>query len=198
MIGDFISARDRIISASIDIISDAGLESLTIPIISMRTNINEMMIYKYFSDTDEILEEIVATYFRFDKSVFKSIEAQNDTYLDMISAYVNQYGTYYDSYYSLSAIMLQYEELLHNTETRETMVQGFIERRDGLAKLFDDAVKSGELKDSYDDPRMLADLLLGIFVICSINRRVMNRKRSYKEDILLLFDNWINTIIREV
>ena len=121
MIGDFISARDRIISASIDIISDAGLESLTIPIISMRTNINEMMIYKYFSDTDEILEEIVATYFRFDKSVFKSIEAQNDTYLDMISAYVNQYGTYYDSYYSLSAIMLQYEELLHNTHTRETI-----------------------------------------------------------------------------
>ena len=47
MIGDFISARDRIISASIDIISDAGLESLTIPKISMRTNINEMMIYSY-------------------------------------------------------------------------------------------------------------------------------------------------------
>ena len=51
---DFISARDRIVSASIDIISDAGLASLTIPIISMRTNINEMMIYKYYSDTDAL------------------------------------------------------------------------------------------------------------------------------------------------
>ena len=126
---DFISARDRIVSASIDIISDAGLASLTIPIISMRTNINEMMIYKYYSDTDEILEEIVATYFRFDKSVFKSLETQNESYLDMLYGYAKSYGTYYDSYYSLSSIMLQYEELLHNTHTRETIQKGYIEER---------------------------------------------------------------------
>ena len=193
MIGDFISARDRIISASIDIISDAGLESLTIPIISMRTNINEMMIYKYFSDTDEILEEIVATYFRFDKSVFKSIEAQNDTYLDMISAYVNQYGTYYDSYYSLSAIMLQYEELLHNTHTRETIEKGYLERREGVIKLFKGAIDNGEIECDYT-AEMLADMLLGLFIVCSLNRRVMTRKKSYKDEIAILYDRWINTV----
>jgi AcrR family transcriptional regulator len=193
MIGDFISARDRIISASIDIISDAGLESLTIPIISMRTNINEMMIYKYFSDTDEILEEIVATYFRFDKSVFKSIEAQNDTYLDMISAYVNQYGTYYDSYYSLSAIMLQYEELLHNTNTREIVEKGYNFRRECLTKLFEGALENKEIEVDYT-AEQLADLLLGIFIVCSLNRRVIQRRKTYKEEINIIYDKWIKTL----
>ena len=159
----------------------------------MRTNINEMMIYKYFSDTDEILEEIVATYFRFDKSVFKSIEAQNDTYLDMISAYVNQYGTYYDSYYSLSAIMLQYEELLHNTHTRETIEKGYLERREGVIKLFKGAIDNGEIECDYT-AEMLADMLLGIFIVCSLNRRVMTRKKSYKDEIAILYDRWINTV----
>ena len=193
MIGDFISARDRIVSASIDIISDAGLESLTIPIISMRTNINEMMIYKYFSDTDEILEEIVATYFRFDKLVFKSIEAQNDTYLDMINGYVTQYGTYYDSYYSLSAIMLQYEELLHNTHTRETIEKGYIDRREGLIKLFAGAIENGEIKEEYTAD-LLADMLLGIFIVCTLNRRVMTRKKSYKDEIFILYEKWIDSV----
>ncbi len=190
---NFISARDRIIAASIDLISDAGLGLLTIQNISMRTNLSEMMIYKYFSNTDEILREVVVTYFKFDKLIFKTLDSREDSYIERIYYYVDAYGSYYNSYYSLSAIMLQYEELLHNTYTRELTEQSYKDRREGIVKLFEGALKNGEIIDIYT-PEMLADMLLGIFIVCSLNRRVMQRRKSYKDEIKILFDKWISTI----
>lgn len=191
LINDFISAMDRIVSASIDIISDAGLDSLTVKNISMRTNISEVMIYKYFTNTDEILKEVVSTYFKFDKSIFKTIDSREDTYTNKLWMYVDAYSSYYDSYYALSSIMLQYEELLHNTNTRELVENGYLERRMGLTKLFKGALDNHEISMDYA-PEEMTDFLLGMFMMCSLNRRVMPRKKSYKDEIKHLFGKWMN------
>lgn len=193
MIEEFISARDRIIAASIDIISDSGLVSLTFPNISFRTNMSEMMIYKCFTNVDEILEEVVSTYFKFDSSIFKTLESKSDSYLKRIDMYVDAYGSYYNSYYTLSSIMLNYEELLHNTRTRELIEKGFVSRREGLARIFQGALDNGEIIDDFT-AEMLADMLLGIFVVCSLNRRVLVRKKSYHEEIKILSGKWLDTI----
>ena len=70
---EFISVQDRILSSAIDLISDAGLALLSFANISMRVNIPEAMIYKYYSDVNELLQDIVKTYFKFDKGIFKTI-----------------------------------------------------------------------------------------------------------------------------
>ena len=192
-IEDFISARDRIIASSIDIISDAGLASLNINNISRRTNLSEMMIYKCSTNTDEILVEVVNLYFRFDKGIFSTLESRNITNLEKIKMYVDNYGTYYNNYFSLSAIMLQYEELLHNTNTREIVQQGFLERRENLAKIFDNAISNGEIKADVKG-EMLADNLLGMFIVCSLNRRVMVMSRSFKDEIDIQYSKWIESL----
>ena len=193
MTEEFVSAKDRIISASIDIISDAGLDSLTVRNISMRTNMTEPMIYKYCSNTDEILTDVVTTYFKFDSSIFKTIDTKDVSFMDKIYLYVDAYSSYYNSYYSLSVIMLQYEELLHNTHTREIVEKGYNFRREGLTKLFEGALEKGEIQVDYT-AEQLADLLLGIFIVCSLNRRVIQRRKSYKEEINILYDKWIKTL----
>ena len=193
MIEEFISARDRIIAASIDIISDSGLVSLTFPNISFRTNMSEMMIYKCFTNVDEILEEVVSTYFKFDRGIFNTLESKSDSYLKKIDMYIDAYGSYYNSYYSLSSIMLNYEELLHNTKTRELIEQGFVSRREGLEKIFQGALDNGEIIDDFT-AEMLADMLLGIFIVCSLNRRVLVRKKTYQEEIKFLSGKWLDTI----
>ena len=190
---EFVSARDRIVSASIDIISDAGLASLTIKNISMRTNMTESMIYKYCSNTDEILVDVVTTYFKFDGSIFKTIDTRDVSYMDKIYIYVDAYSSYYNSYYSLSAIMLQYEELLHNTYTREIVEKGYNFRRECLTKLFEGALENKEIEVDYT-AEQLADLLLGIFIVCSLNRRVIQRRKTYKEEINIIYDKWIKTL----
>ena len=193
MIEEFISARYRIIAASIDIISDSGLVSLTFPNISFRTNMSEMMIYKCFTNVDEILEEVVSTYFKFDRGIFNTLESKSDSYLKKIDMYIDAYGSYYNSYYSLSSIMLNYEELLHNTKTRELIEQGFVSRREGLEKIFQGALDNGEIIDDFT-AEMLADMLLGIFIVCSLNRRVLVRKKTYQEEIKILSGKWLDTI----
>ena len=182
MTDDFISARDRIVSASIDIVSDAGLASLTIKNISMRTNIREDMLYKYYSNTDEILIDIVNGFFRFDNAMMKTASSRNVSYVEKILLFNDALISYYDSYYSVSAIMLQYEELLHNISTREIVETGYNNRRQFLVDLFDGAIKANEIRKGYT-AESLADLLLGIIHICTFNRRVMNRKRSLKDEI---------------
>ena len=108
MIEEFVSAKDRIVSASIELISDAGLSSFTIPNISRRTNISEMMIYKYYSNTDEILQDIVSIYFKFDKGILKTLEASESSYVDKIRGFVEAYASYYNSYYSISNTEFKY------------------------------------------------------------------------------------------
>jgi AcrR family transcriptional regulator len=191
---DFISARDRIVSASIDIISDAGLASLTIKNISMRTNIREDMLYKYYSNTDEILIDIVQGFFRFDNAMMKTASSKNVSFVEKILLFNDALISYYDSYYSISAIMLQYEELLHNISTREIVETGYNNRRKYLVDLFDGAIKANEIRKGYT-AESLADLLLGIIHICTFNRRVMNRKRSLKDEIKSSVNAMMKTIV---
>lgn len=194
MTDDFISARDRIVSASIDIISDAGLASLTIKNISMRTNIREDMLYKYYSNTDEILIDIVQGFFRFDNAMMKTASSKNVSFVEKILLFNDALISYYDSYYSISAIMLQYEELLHNISTREIVETGYNNRRKYLVDLFDGAIKANEIRKGYS-AESLADLLLGIIHICTFNRRVMNRKRSLKDEIKSSVNAMMKTIV---
>jgi hypothetical protein len=117
----------------------------------------------------------------------------HDSEHKIAEAIVNAYGSYYNSYYTLSSIMLNYEELLHNTRTRELIEKGFVSRREGLARIFQGALDNGEIIDDFT-AEMLADMLLGIFVVCSLNRRVLVRKKSYHEEIKILSGKWLDTI----
>ena len=90
--------------------------------------------------------------------------------------------------------MLQYEELLHNISTREIVESGYNNRRKYLVDLFDGAIKANEIKKGYSADS-LADLLLGIIHICTFNRRVMNRKRSLKDEIKSSVNSMMKTIV---
>ena len=193
MTEEFISAQDRIISASIDIISDAGLASLNFKNLSLKTAISESMLYKYYLDTDEILVDIVKTYFKFDKGIFKTLSSKEVSFVDKIELYVDAFSSYYNSYYSLSAVMLHYEELLHNTHTRELVESGYLNRRIFLTDLFDKAIKNKEITDTFS-AQQLADSLLGMIMLCLLNRRVMIFKKPIKEEFMSYYRTWMETL----
>ena len=194
MTEEFISAKDRIISASIEIVSEAGLFSLTPGHVSMRTNIREDMLYRYYSNTDEILSDIVDYYFRFDNAVFNTVRSLDSNYVDKLHMYIEDFATYYGNYQSLSAIMMQYEELLHNTTVRDKIESGYLTRYSFLHNLFDNAIKNKEIKDDFS-PVELADFVTAIFRIKVLNRRVMNTSKPLKDEIIQTMDKWFKYII---
>ena len=192
---DFISVQDRIISSAIDLISEAGLGSLNFDNISMRINLSGAMIYKYY--TNELLVDVVKTYFKFDHGIFKTISSREGTYLEKVNMYVDAYSSYYESYYTLSTLALQYEELLHNTYTRDIVLAGIKGRMSFLKDLFQGAIDNHEIAEGFSSGE-LANALTGIAMMCKLDRRVNYRKGQYKAQIMGYISRWIDLLKVEV
>ena len=85
---EFISVKDRIVMSAVDLISDAGLASLNTKNLSMRVNIPEAMIYKYYGDMNDLMADVATLYFKFDKMVFKTVMSRKDTNVNKISIFI--------------------------------------------------------------------------------------------------------------
>jgi len=189
----FISTKDRIISTAIDIISDSGLSSLTTKTISQKANLSEPLLYRFYGDINELLVDVVHYFYRFDKSVQKTIQSKSGSCVEKIRAYAEDYAIYFENYKSLSILMLQYEELLHNPATREIMVEGGRGRRKYVSGLFRDAIEAGEIRDDLN-PESLADLFHGYMHAVCLKRRFTERKGSFKRDLCAFIDKLLEII----
>lgn len=193
MTEEYISVKDRIISSAIDIISDAGLASLTPKVIGMRTNIGETMLYKYYGSINEILSDVVDYYFQFDNQIYRTIASKKCTAVEKIISYVEEYAIYYDNYYSISTLMLQYEEFLHNTATRDQVMLGIMNRKSYLAAFFEEAIKNGEITNRFTKDQ-LADTISGIIMIYLLNRRIEIHKGTFRTELCSNINQWLNMI----
>ena len=190
MTESFISTKDRIISTAIDIISESGLSSLTTKTISMKANLSEPLLYRFYGDINELLVDVVEYYFRFDKSIRKTIQAKEGSCVEKIRTYVEDYAIYYENYYSLSTLMLQYEELLHNSATRELIIEGATSRKQYVTDLFQAAMDAGELKNEYDAGHM-SDCVHGFIRAVCLKRRFGAEKGSIKKEITDFINNML-------
>ena len=118
MSDSFISRKDRIIASAIEIISESGLASLSTKSLAMKENMSETLIYKYFGGINEVLIEVVEYFARFDRSIIRTVQGKDVSNVEKIHEFFDTYAIYYDNYIEISAIVLNYEELLHNTGTR--------------------------------------------------------------------------------
>lgn len=193
MTESFISTKDRIISTAIDIISESGLSSLTTKTISMKANLSEPLLYRFYGDINELLVDVVEYYFRFDKSIRKTIQAKEGSCVEKIRTYVEDYAIYYENYYSLSTLMLQYEELLHNSATRELIIEGATSRKQYMMDLFQAAMDAGELKNEYDAGHM-SDCVHGFIRAVCLKRRFGAEKGSIKKEITDFINNMLKLL----
>ena len=193
MTESFISTKDRIISTAIEIISDSGLTSLTTKTISQKANLSEPLLYRFYGDINELLVDVAQYFYRFDKSIRKTIRAKQGSSKDRIQAYVEDYAIYFESYESLSTLMLQYEELLHIPSTREIMVDGARGRREFVAGLFREAIEAGEIRSDVF-PEELADLVHGYMHAVCLKRRFEMRKGSFKKDMCRFIEKLLEII----
>lgn len=196
MAGDFISKKDRIIAAAIDIISESGLSALTTKNIAMKENMSETLLYKYYGDMNELLVDVVDYYVMFDKSIQKTILGKKGSCVDRIFKYVEAYATYYDNYYAISTLMLQYEELLHNIYTRDRITECIQDRRRFLEGLFQEALNEEELIARFTASE-LTDTITGIVMVFTLNRRIEYHKETYKTELCRYVEKWIETISKK-
>ena len=174
MNNNFVNRKDRIVASAIEIISESGLASLTTKTLAMKENMSESLLYRYFWGIEEVLVEVVNTFTKFDSSIIATVENKEISHLDRILEFLKTYSTYYNGYKELGAIVLNYEELLHNVNTRDAIADCIEMRTVFLKKEFEAAIKEEEIIDILT-PEELTDIFLG-----SLSRDLLNRRIQYK------------------
>ncbi len=180
MNNSFVNRKDRIVASAIEIISEAGLESLTTRTLAMKENMSESLLYRYFGGIDEVLVEVVDTFTRFDNSIIATIQEKDIPHFDKVVELLNVLGTYYGGYTEMASLVLNYEGLLHNVNTRDAITECIYCRtkfvRDELAA----AIAEGEIIDLFT-PEELSNILFGSCTRDLLNRRIENDRRTHAD-----------------
>lgn len=194
MAESFVSRKDRIVASAIEIISESGLAGLTTKNLAMKENMSEGLLYKYFGSIDEVLVEVVDYYSRFDKGIRQTVIAKEVRNIEKLKEYLSAYATFYDNYYSMATLMLQYEELLHMLETREKISWCITQRHSFLVELFEGAIDGGEIKDIFT-PEELANNVTGMAMSYILSRRITYHKKSFKKEFMENINKWIDMLV---
>lgn len=180
MTNSFVNRKDRIIASAIEIISEAGLTSLTTKTLAVKENMSESLLYRYFGGIDEVLVEVIDTFMKFDKGLLATIEAKDLSHLDKVVELLRTISTYYEGYEELGAIVLNYESFLHNVNTRDKIAHCILERTDFVRRQFAAAIEEGEIIDTFS-PEELADIFLGSLNRDLLNRRIRHESKTHHE-----------------
>lgn len=175
---NFVNRKDRIVASAIEIISEAGLESLTTKSLAMKENMSESLLYRYFGGIDEVLVEVVDTFTKFDKSMIATIEAKDISHFEKVAEFLKTLGTYYSGYKEMSSLILNYEGLLHNVNTRDTITACISNRTDFIRKELKGAIDDGEIVDIFT-PEELSNILLGAASRDLLNRRIEIDRKNH-------------------
>lgn len=193
MNNNFVNRKDRIIASAIEIISESGLASLTTKTLAMKENMSESLLYRYFGGIDEVLVEVVNLFTKFDHGIIATIEAKEISHLDKVLELLKTYGTYYDGYKELSAIVLNYEELLHNVNTRESISAAIDLRTSFLRKEFAAAIQEKEIIDTFTSEE-LTNIFMGSLTRDLLNRRIYYENKSHNQAVGAILDKMAGLI----
>ena len=187
MSDSFISRKDRIIASAIEIISESGLASLSTKSLAMKENMSETLIYKYFGGINEVLIEVVEYFARFDRSIIRTVQGKDVSNVEKIHEFFDTYAIYYDNYIEISAIVLNYEELLHNTGTREIIGACIEERNRFLLQLIQNAMSDREINSTFSAEELKC-ILMGILSSQLLDRRLAIHSETLRTEVMESID----------
>lgn len=190
---NFVNRRDRIIASAIEIISESGLASLTTKTLAMKENMSESLLYRYFGGIEEVLVEVVDTFIRFDQPMLETIEAKDIPHIDKVLELLRTLSVYYNGYSEIAAVILNYEGLLHNVNTREATASCISKRTNFIRRELKAAMEEGEIRDIFT-PEELANLLLGSLDRDLLNRRIWNEDKSHSQVTVSMLDKLIDLL----
>jgi hypothetical protein len=144
-------------------------------------------MYRYFAGIEEVLVEVVDNFTKFDKGILATVEAKDISHIDKVLEFLKMFGTYYDGYKEMTAIVLNYESFLHNVNTRDKIAGSIELRTNFVRKELKAAMEEGEIIDTFT-PEELTNLFIGGTDRDLLNRRIQNDTKSHDQVIASMLD----------
>lgn len=186
---NFVNRKDRIVASAIEIISEAGVASLTTKNLAMKENMSEELLYRYFGDMEEVLVEVIGIFTKYDKRIIATIEGKDISHFEKAVELIHTLSVNYTGYPELASIALNYEVFLHNVNTRDMMTDCLVRRRDFILDEFQKAIDEEEIKDVFTSEE-LTDMVLGTLNRDLLNRRLKNDTKSHEQ----VSSNWLGKL----
>ena len=156
----YINIKDRIVADAIKLISNSGIEALSLESVAAMGGVPVEVVTRNFGDRDGLLVEVVKEYVKFDPQLVATVESKNISHIDKIMEYFKMLSTYYTNYGDMAAFVVDYEVFLHNVATRDIISECIAGRRDFIMREYELAVENGEAKEIFT-PNEFATILFG-------------------------------------
>lgn len=179
----FPNRKDNIILTAIEIISDLGIQGLSTKELAKRQEITESLLYRYFRSKDEIIIAVLENFSRFDLSIRRTVSNSGGSSKEKIMEYFRLYAEYYENYPDITAIMLSFNELRHDPNTREMIIDIYFTRNNFLSEMIQIGQKNGEIA-SYYTTEELSEILTGFFRNLTLTWKMKGYSFTLKEHTL--------------
>jgi len=178
-----LHTKEGLILATIEVISERGLQGLTTKEVAKRQGISESTIFKHYKSKNELIIAVLDHFSQFDQAIFESLKDKGLKPIEAIKYFVDSYVTYYANYPEITAITHAYEGLMREPELSDKVRSIFNNRTSNIRLLVEEAKSHGEYKVDLDSEN-LADIIIGLERVITLKWRINNYNFSLKEHTL--------------
>ncbi len=185
MIKGFPTRKDSIVLAALDIIDESGIQGLSTKEIAVKQGISESLLYKHFNSLNEVLVAVVEYFSRFDAMIINTVLKLDISCKGKILEYTKSFIELYENYPALTAILLNYETLMHYEHTGDKIRDIIKKRSDFVSGVVASGQNTGEL-DTYYTPQELTDIIKGTATNMILRWKMSGYNFQLKESMLTI------------
>lgn len=184
----FLKRKEKVILSAIDIISELGLQGLSVKEICTRQEISEGTLYKHFRSKDEIILGVLDFYEKFDFMRNETIKLKKMSSKESIRYCLGLIAEYYENYPAITAIPANYQAFMHESATiAEKNLHVFQSHNTLIINYIKDGIISGEFKSDID-AEILSFIIIGMLRNIILVWRLENYSFSFKRKVMSALD----------
>lgn len=178
-----LHTKEGLILATIEVISERGLQGLTTKEVAIRQGISESTIFKHYRSKNELILAVLDHFSQFDQAIIESLKDKELKPIEAIIYFVDSYVTYYANYPEITAIIHAYEGLMREPELSDRIKSIFSNRTSNIRFLVEEAKRHRNLNSDVDIEN-LVDIIMGLERVIILKWRINNYNFSLKEQTL--------------
>lgn len=152
--------QQEIIEVSLDLISQNGIQGLTIKNLSKKIGISEPAIYRHFDSKVDILIAILDFFTKSTQQIFEKELKNTDSAIDKIEHLYSKHFQFLSAKPSMATVLFS-EEIFKNEPILITKIQTVINEKDTiLISILEEGQQKGEINQKVE-VKYLATIIMG-------------------------------------
>lgn len=190
-----IPRRDSIITTTIEVINEFGIQGISTREVARREGVSEGTIFKHYPKKNDLIIGVLKYFSQFDYDIMISANQHKPDISKALKFFYNAYAEYYQNYPEIVSISQSYDMLCSNTDFVEIINEIVTSRKKYIVQLINEGVSNGEFSQSINTNN-IADVCIGTFRYKCLQWRLKKYEFSLKDEVNS-FIAWIINNITE-